>query len=103
MIAPYHDLTVKLTDEEGGMHRMIGIVQKRGFDICGMYMPIDDDHVKTVRISVRPRHDICSVDILRKQILRMHNAVDVAMVAREVPKKTRNILHLFRRTKAKNA
>lgn len=97
MIAPYHDITVRLTDEEGGMHRMIGIVQKRGFDICGMYMPIDEDHVKTVRMSVRGRHANCGIEILRRQIMRMHNAVDVTLVARDAPKKSRNILHLFRR------
>jgi acetolactate synthase-1/3 small subunit len=62
---------VELDRAEGSLLRVIGLIERRGFNIDGMMMEDAGDN-RTMAIHVSPRDATRHVDVLNRQIDRLY-------------------------------
>jgi acetolactate synthase-1/3 small subunit len=66
---------IELDRNEGSLQRLIGLIERRGFHIDGMTMTmIGNGDNRQVALQVRPRDPSRQVDVLGRQIDRLHGA-----------------------------
>ena len=84
-----HILKIDFEAEEGALVRLIGLVQRRGFDVLSMALPESAHMLKTMHLTVSPRDAVHRIDVLQRQLERLHEVRGVTLVA---PKPPRNML-----------
>ena len=62
---------------EGAVLRMLGLVERRGFDICGISMAETNGH-GSLALAVRPRDASRSLDVLAGHLRRLHDVRQVS-------------------------
>lgn len=77
-------LLIHLDRAEGSLQRLIGLIERRGFDIERMSMS-DAGAAREVRISVRGRDATRCTALLGRQIDRLIGARRIAPAAASVP------------------
>jgi acetolactate synthase-1/3 small subunit len=77
---------VELDRAEGSLLRIIGLIERRGFNIDGMVMEGAGDS-RTMAIHVSPRDASRHVDVLHRQIDRLYGVrrFDASSVEEAVP------------------
>ncbi|MGF1456286.1 MAG: ACT domain-containing protein [Alphaproteobacteria bacterium] len=72
-----HTLSIHLTPTEGFLQRIIGLIERRGFSVGAINMPMVAADRAEMTISVIARDGTRSTDILSRQIMRL---IDVKQV-----------------------
>jgi acetolactate synthase II small subunit len=78
-------LHIHLDRAEGSLQRLIGLIERRGFEIQAMVVG-DHDHdiaTRTLKVSVRARDAGRCTDILGRQIDRLYGVKRIAGAAAE--------------------
>ncbi len=73
-------MIVEFTPMEGATVRMLGLVERRGFRVCGLSMTEQDEGKATLTLDLEPRDAGRNLDILGLQILRLHGVTGVSRV-----------------------
>src|SRR4051812_40595510 len=92
MIMTKHVLKVSFDGEEGAILRLLGLIQRRGFSVEGIDMPQTDDTRKTVMLTVKPVGLAYRVDVLQRQIERLHEVREVSVIAPKPPRRVPEFL-----------
>ena len=71
-------VTIDFTAAEGAVVRMIGLVERRGFRVRGIFMAAESDK-NSMRLDVQPLDDKRSLDILALQLGRLHEVEKVSV------------------------
>ncbi len=73
-------LSIHLNPTEGFLRRIIGLIEQRGYAVGAINMPMISAGAAEMTISVIPRDDARSVDILSRQIMRLMDVTKVTSV-----------------------
>ncbi len=76
-----HTLSIHLTPTEGFLQRIIGLIERRGFSVGAINMPMVAADRAEMTVSVIPRDEGRCTDILSRQIMRLIDVNHVASIA----------------------
>jgi len=79
-------ICIELTRSEGAIQRLFGLIERRGFELCSFHMPEahpqGSNDAMQVTVGVSPRDPSRSIDVLSRQIERLHG---IKKIGRETP------------------
>jgi acetolactate synthase regulatory subunit len=84
-----HILKIEFEAEEGALLRLLGTIQRRGFAVASITMPEFTGALKTVHLTLEPMQASYRIEVLQRQIARLHEVRAVTLV---VPKPPRSVL-----------
>jgi acetolactate synthase regulatory subunit len=98
-----HTIKISFEGQEGALLRLLGLIQRRCFTVESIQMSESADLRKTVTIGVNPMDTFHRIDNLKKQIERLQEVREVAVIepkaAHRVPlflrKPVSTVWHLF--------
>ena len=70
-------LIIDFRPEEGAVPRIVGLVERRGFELFGISMTGRSPHA-SLTLDVRPRDPSRRVDLLNRQLRRLDGVSDVS-------------------------
>jgi acetolactate synthase II small subunit len=73
-------LNVEFTPAEGAVLRMIGLVERRGFDVCGIAMSLKSEPAN-LELDVEPRHPDRCLEVVARQLGRLVGVRSVSIAA----------------------
>lgn len=73
-------IKIEFDDAEGALRRLLGVIEARGFDVRAMSMEADIGG-SDMTVGVAPRDEGRCVDVLSRQIARLHGVRRVARLA----------------------
>lgn len=73
-------IRIEFDGAEGALRRLLGVIEARGFDVRAMSMEADIGG-SDMTVGIAPRDDGRCVDILSRQIARLHGVRRVARLA----------------------
>jgi len=88
-----HILKVDFEAEEGALLRLLGVVQRRGFAVLSITMPESADLLNTAHLTLMPLQAYYRIEVLQRQIERLHEVRAVTLVT---PKPPRSVLGFLR-------
>lgn len=68
---PVQVLHIEFENTEGALLRLIGLVERRGFDVASLHMPDTTSGIANVDLWVRRREDSRDIRVLQRQISRL--------------------------------
>lgn len=75
-------LAIDFTSIEGAVPRMLGLVERRGFDLSGISM-IEREGQGRLVLDVRPRDASRQLDVVARQLRRLHEVQRVTLANQE--------------------
>lgn len=81
-----HILKVDFEAEEGALLRLLGVVQRRGFAVTSVTMPESADLLNTVHLTLTPMLASNRIEVLQRQIERLHEVHTVTLVTPQPPR-----------------
>ncbi|MEO1038570.1 MAG: ACT domain-containing protein [Pseudomonadota bacterium] len=73
-----HRIEIDFHASEGAILRLVGLVERRGFEVLGMTLPhMDATQPAHMGLTVRPRDDSRRLAVLEAQLRRIHGVSDV--------------------------
>lgn len=80
-------ICIEITRVEGAIQRLFGLIERRGFELTSFNMPEVHPHGSNdayhVTVGITPRDASRSVDVLSRQIGRLHGIRRIGRVADE--------------------
>ena len=70
-------ITIEFDGAEGALRRLLGLIEARGFDVRAMSMEKNLDR-SDMTVGVAPRDDGRCIDVLSRQLARLHGVHRVA-------------------------
>lgn len=77
-----HTLNIQIADREGALVRLIGLVERRGYEICRMDKAAGESGFAEITMQITPRGGERRIDVLMRQIARLF---DVHAIRQPVP------------------
>ena len=72
--SPYYELSVTMTCLEGSIVRLIGVVERRGFILEAIDMPLQEDkECQTIRLTLSLIDDKRDIATLQRQVERLQH------------------------------
>lgn len=72
----FETISIEMTRAEGAIQRLFGLIERRGFELRSFSMPEQNpsgcNDAFTVTVGIMPRDGTRCVDILSRQISRLH-------------------------------
>jgi acetolactate synthase regulatory subunit len=65
-------ITIDFENGEGEIRRILGVIEQRGFEISSIALPDFDGQARII-VGLKPRGQGRSLDVLGRQIARLHN------------------------------
>ena len=69
-------MSIDFENAEGEIRRILGVIEQRGFEIRSIALP-DSDGEARITVGLKPRGQGRSLDVLGRQIARLHNVKGV--------------------------
>ncbi|MBR9825344.1 MAG: acetolactate synthase 3 regulatory subunit domain protein [Alphaproteobacteria bacterium] len=66
-----HTLNIRIADREGALVRLIGLVERRGYEICAMDKSAGDAGIADITMQIAPRGGERRIDVLMRQVARL--------------------------------
>lgn len=84
-------LRIELTETEGALTRLVGLVERRGFTISTLSKDAPADGGASITLEVAAREGVRQIDVLMRQIARLFDVRDVfAPEMQPVPAQTQS-------------
>ncbi|PHR62629.1 MAG: acetolactate synthase 3 regulatory subunit domain protein [Robiginitomaculum sp.] len=64
-------LHIEFEPSEGALLRLIGLIERRGYDVASLHLPSSAGGDVNLDLGVRPRDDNRDISILQRQIRRL--------------------------------
>jgi len=77
-------IRIEMDRAEGAIQRVLGLIERRGFEIDHMDMPrtdTSDAHIATLTLGVRARDAGRCIDVLGRQIDKLHGIRRIMRIA----------------------
>ena len=72
-------LTLSFTKSEGALIRLIGMVERKGWEVCAISMDhAEQDGTAEMTLTLTPRDETRSLEVLCRHIEKMHDVSAVA-------------------------
>lgn len=84
-------IKIEFDSNEGAIRRLLGVIEARGFRVRAMTMGADLDR-SNMTLGLTPRDDGRCIDILSRQIARVHGVRNVARITAQ-PRAVGEVVH----------
>lgn len=88
-----HTLNISFEADEGAMLRLLGVVQRRGYAVEGIAMPESESSLKTVALTVCSMSSNDRIEILMRQIERLHEVRQVSLAEKPMRRMSTLLRH----------
>lgn len=72
-----HTLTIRIADREGALVRLIGLIERRGYEICAMAKSAPAAGMAEINVDVTARGGERRIDVLMRQVSRLFDVISV--------------------------
>ncbi len=77
-----HTLNIRIADREGALVRLIGLVERRGYEICRLDKAENQSGYAEITMHITPRGGERRIDVLMRQVARLF---DVHAIRQSMP------------------
>ena len=75
-------ITIRFSKSEGALIRLVGLVERKGWEVRAVTMPESvQDGPAEMHLSLAPRDETRTVDVLSRHIVKMHDVTDVEITS----------------------
>lgn len=72
-----HTLNIRIADREGALVRLIGLIERRGYEICAMDKSNGTAGIADIQVEIAARGGERRIDVLMRQVSRLFDVMSV--------------------------
>jgi len=72
-----HTLNIQIADQEGALVRLIGLIERRGYEILSMDKSMGQKGISAITVDIACRGGERRIDVLMRQIARLFDVMSI--------------------------